>query len=356
MEHSNLETIRQLLHLTSAAQLLFDGEVLVAASDRARRLFPTAQEGVAAETLLGPAVEQYRSFSGGCLLFPVDAPPCDVTVADCQGYRLLTAVEEDHPWEQAAMQAVADGIRAPLTSVLALTPKLLPLLEQTPHVLDHAAELNRSLYAILRVTGNLQLCSRPEPTLHLSQIDLGTWLQSLVGRIAPVYGPLTYQGPSERIPCSLDCDQMERALLNLISNAIKFSQPQGPVMVQLRKRGRRAWITVEDRGCGIPPDQMDTVFSRSEHRGQLPDPRWGVGLGLPIVKRIVKAHEGQLLLESQEGIGTKVHIALKLRTGGDLVMRSHVRLPDYSGGIDHTLVELADVLPASAFDSRGVDL
>ena len=100
MAKQGLETMRRMLQISSQAQLLFDGERMVAASSSATRLFPEAREGATAEDIFGPAVEQYRQFSGnGSLLFTVNLADffCDVTVAACDGYLLATAVQ---PWDE----------------------------------------------------------------------------------------------------------------------------------------------------------------------------------------------------------------------------------------------------------------
>ncbi len=364
MKDSILEALRQLLSLTSEAKLLFAEDRLAASSAQARRLLPSIEEGMAAEAVLGPAAEQVRSFSGnGSLLFSgeVAGLSCDLTVADCGPYRLVTIEAPRETVDRSVLLSVSEGIRRPMTAVMAIAPKLLPLLEETsdPKAMDRAAELNRSLYEVMRVTGNLQLCSdTTNLTLRRERIDMELWLQELTDRIGPVCGgvSLAYQSAGESCICAVDRELMERALLNLISNAIKFSNPGDRVLLLLKKNRLWARITVQDQGCGIPADQMAAVFRRSECRGQLPDPRWGAGFGLSIAKTIVQAHRGSLMLESQEGVGTRAHISLRLHTGREQLIRSQIRLPDYSGGIDHVLMELSDVLPAEAFDTRGVDL
>lgn len=360
--------MRQMLRISPSAQILFDGERVVTASSSAARLFPMAREGANAEEIFGSAVEEFRRFSGsGSLLFTVNLADlfCDVTVAACNGYRLATVVQ---PWEALGMNtmlAISEGVRQPMTTILSITPKLLPALEETsaPRAMDQAAELNRSLYTILRITGNLQMYGTASGSisLRMTRTDMDLWLRDLANRAAPLCESaglkLEYQGCTESCVCEIDMARMERAVLNLISNAMKFSYPGGLITLSLRRTEKRLSITVRDRGCGISADQMSVVFNRSEHRGLIPDPKWGVGLGLPITKSIVQAHGGQIMLESEEGVGTAVHIAFDARIcRDDCILRSPIQVPDYSGGIDHVLMELADALPASAFDTRSVDL
>lgn len=362
MDDSVLNALRQMLRLSQEAQLLFLDEMLAAASGPALRLFPEARTGDPAESLLGAAVEQFRSFSGtGSLLFPAEAAggPCDMTVADCGGGRLVTVVRSPGVLDRSALLAISESFRQPLAGAMAAASRVLPLLSEEQETMDRAAELSRSLYAMLRLTGNLQLHGGADSLpVRPQRTELGAWLRDLTERAAAlcVQARLQYRIPPERCTASVDCTLLERAVLNLISNAVKFSDPGSEVTLSLKRNGKFAVLTVRDQGCGIPEGEMSRIFCLSQDRDLLPDPRRGAGLGLPIAKQIVEAHGGRLLLESEAGKGTSVHIALRLAGGGAVQVQSPVTVPDYTGGIDHMLVELADVLPAGAYDTRGLDL
>lgn len=366
MEKNSLEAMRQILNVSSLAQMLFDGETMVAASPEAVRLIPVAREGCSAEKIFGATTETYRQYSGsGSMFFTAELAGvlCDVTVTALDGYRLVTMTASVQIQHTATMLAIAERVRQPMAAIMAVTPKLLPLLEETSdrHALERAAELNQGLYSILRVTSNLELYAEHPLAVHCVPVDLGAWLQNLADQMLPMFQTMDRRLEFLRSPgshlCYLDERQMEVAILNLISNAIKFSGPGDEVTLSFQRRGSHIRITVRDRGTGIPADQMGNVFHRSEHRGLIPNPQWGAGLGLPVARKIVEAHGGRLMLESQEHVGTAVHISLETRVNPDgCVLRSPVRLPDYSGGIDPMLVALADVLPASVFDTRKVDL
>jgi PAS domain S-box-containing protein len=103
---------------------------------------------------------------------------------------------------------------------------------------------------------------------------------------------------------------LRQILINLVSNAIKFSPPGKKIHV-LATTGADGHLRllVQDHGCGIPADKLSHVM---EPFGQVKDPRHyagqGTGLGLPLAKAMVELHGGHLMLESQEGIGTKVWV------------------------------------------------
>ena len=364
VEENALAALRNMLRISSAAQLLFDGEIVIAASPEALRLVPQAREGTSAGELLGAAAEQFRQFAGnGSMLLGAEVAgvEMEITLADCGGYTMATLVPAQTGGDQAILLAVAERLRQPMASILSVTPKLLPLLEETsdPDGMERAAELNKSLYSIVRLTGNLEQTAAPEEKLSLDRVDLDLWLSELTERLQPLCQSagltLRYRCATGRYLQTVDPKQMERALLNLVSNALKFSGPNGEITLSLRRSGAQSIITLRDRGCGISADEMPHVFRRSVHRGQIPDPRWGVGLGLPVARQIVQAHGGRLMLESVEGVGTAVHIALPAGSGNHR-LKSPVKVPETSGALDPALVELSDALPASVYDPRGIDL
>ncbi|MDH4306307.1 MAG: ATP-binding protein [Acidimicrobiia bacterium] len=104
-----------------------------------------------------------------------------------------------------------------------------------------------------------------------------------------------------------DRRQLERALLNVISNAVKFTPVGGRVTASVSVDGGVATIRVSDTGVGIPPSEVEAVFDRfyrasTAHEADIP----GTGLGLPLVRQVFRGHGGEARIESQVGIGTTV--------------------------------------------------
>ena len=111
-------------------------------------------------------------------------------------------------------------------------------------------------------------------------------------------------------------------------------------------------ITVTDNGRGIPPEQQDML--RTWHLRPV-TPEYltgGLGIGLPVVHQVMKLHGGQMLLDSKEGAGTTVTLALPAeRTSAVL----HEPAIEYHGGFQRALVELAGALPAEAYLIKQLD-
>ncbi len=113
-------------------------------------------------------------------------------------------------------------------------------------------------------------------------------------------------------PAEISCDPstLQRALINVIENAIKYSPDDGMVSVRLdREEQGSLRIVITDNGQGIPEEDIAKVFSRF-YRSDLARSTPGSGLGLSIVKSVIDAHGGTIALDSVEGAGTTVTITL----------------------------------------------
>jgi len=113
--------------------------------------------------------------------------------------------------------------------------------------------------------------------------------------------------PAEMLPmCSLLLVAGFETTVNLISNAVSFSPPNGEIRVRAREDGRAVLITVEDDGPGIPPEKLTTIFDRFYTERPATE-KFGThsGLGLSISKQIVEAHRGRIWAENRrDGAGT----------------------------------------------------
>ncbi len=113
---------------------------------------------------------------------------------------------------------------------------------------------------------------------------------------------------SEKIKLFADCQRIEQIFINLISNAIKFTD-DGSIRITARDKGNIIMASVEDTGKGIEEEDLPTIFEKFH---QLADPNTrttdGVGLGLYIVKSLVNRHQGKIKVESEVDRGTKFTI------------------------------------------------
>ena len=114
-------------------------------------------------------------------------------------------------------------------------------------------------------------------------------------------------------PCCGDQEQLERALWNLVDNAIKFTPPGGAITLTSRMTEDRISVSVQDSGMGIPKEELPSLFVEFQRLKGAANTE-GTGLGLFIVKNIIEAHDGEITVESEDGAGTCFNISLPTRT------------------------------------------
>jgi signal transduction histidine kinase len=113
---------------------------------------------------------------------------------------------------------------------------------------------------------------------------------------------LNLEFPQDIIVLQADSILFQRALCNLMENAIKYSPSQSHVVLTVRDLGTEVQFAVQDQGPGIPQEDQPHLFDLL-FRGKSTGQETGLGLGLAIVKRIVEAHDGRIWVESEAGKG-----------------------------------------------------
>jgi signal transduction histidine kinase len=110
----------------------------------------------------------------------------------------------------------------------------------------------------------------------------------------------------------IDIDKMERIILNLISNAIKFNEDEHLIEVHIAKNKEYIKIIIKDNGMGIPKDRLKFIFTKfGQVDKTLSRSTEGCGVGLSLVKAFVDLHKGSIKVESEEGKGSKFTVSLK---------------------------------------------
>ena len=219
---------------------------------------------------------------------------------------------------------------------------------------DYLHTLYHNYYVLNRRLGNLNaLCSLREGSMGLSlrSADLVKLCGELVSSVNLLLGAqcarVEFDTELESLPASVDAPKVERLLLNLLSNSLEHTPPEGLVRLRLIKRGGSALLTVSDNGCGIPPAQLNSVFHSFVNRldGKTLSQGSGGGIGLALCSVIAEKHGGTLLLESREGEGTTVQVMLPLSQPGAEALRGDASDHDHAnGGMTLLLTELSELL------------
>lgn len=254
---------------------------------------------------------------------------------------------------------IAARLRGPVSTLISASNLLSPLVSEmdNPKGLQYLSIMNQCYYRILRMIGNITdtdgISNSGGFSLSLDNIDVVEFCRQLSFSVAPLAEVSGIQFRFEpQLPgavISVDSQKLERLLLNLISNAFKYTAPGGTVVLRLSASKTSVFFSVSDNGSGIPPELLPSVFTRFLHPNYTDTLSTGLGLGLPLVRQIAEKHGGSVVLESREGKGTTVTVSLPNRRSDNTVLRSPVSAYDYTGGFPHVMVELSDALPFSAF-------
>lgn len=232
----------------------------------------------------------------------------------------LRRMQEVDSVKDAFVSSVSHELRTPITSIHGYLEMLLDetLGELSPAQRSAVDKVASNSQRLLGLIDDLLTLSRlQEDGLNLTPrvVDLRT----VVGDACDVVAPAAETGglrlhvsvPEEPMPFLGERDMLERALVNLVGNAVKFTPCGGEVEVSLLPREDGSVIRVRDTGIGIPAAEQEHLFTRF-YRSSLAQRRAipGSGLGLSIARAVVHQHGGSVRVESTEGVGTTFYVEL----------------------------------------------
>ncbi len=325
-----------------------DGKILQV-NPAAKGLF--LSPGMELSPLLLTGKEEYAAFSGGCLYLSlsVSGQRLGASVVRTEDSDVFLLDQDSDQAELRSLALAARELREPLSSIIISAERLFPEAEAS----EQAARLNRGLYQMLRIIGNMSDAGRSPDASRQETQNLSALLSEIFEKAQALVSytgvSLTYEGLEEPIYGLADQDQLERAVLNLVSNAVKFTPKGGAVQARLAHVGRMLRLSIQDTGSGIADEILGTVFTRYLRQPAIEDSRFGLGLGTVLVRTAAASHGGTVLIDQPDGQGTRVTLTLAIRQNEGRALRSPIFRVDYTGERDHALVELAQCLPPELY-------
>ena len=208
---------------------------------------------------------------------------------------------------------VSHEVRTPLSLILAPLDRLIVSLRESPYASDLGL-IQKNANRLLRVINQIldfRKVEGKQEKLAVREIDLVPFvgeIKSYFDSMASVRA-ISYTFTSSIKQCTLwiDPDLLEKVLVNLLSNAFKFTPEGGSVRIELTEEGDRVFIQVIDTGSGIQPANLPHLFDRfyTEDRSM------GTGIGLHLVKEYIHMHGGEIRVESEPGQRTTFTVCLR---------------------------------------------
>jgi len=210
---------------------------------------------------------------------------------------------------------VSHELRTPLTAIqgqLEVALFTANRKEQLQEAIENALQDVERLSNLVRALLLLSQSESGQIPMNKSAVDLGKLVGELVDQFqipAEAANVKLSSAGREPVLCEADRTQIERVITNLLSNAIKYTPAGGWVRASAENDGMNVRLIVEDSGVGIPRDHLPHIFDRF-YRVPDPNPEKGLGLGLSFVSAIVKAHGGEIHVESNIGKGSRFEVTL----------------------------------------------
>ncbi|EQA55207.1 PAS domain S-box protein [Leptospira kmetyi serovar Malaysia str. Bejo-Iso9] len=208
-------------------------------------------------------------------------------------------------------------LRTPLNSIIGFS-RLMQLPDDMEKENKYKDLIFHSGVHLLNIINDILDVSRIEAgklVLNESDFDLkeltSTSIEMILGQAITKKIGMTFEFFPEGADFEIKADpkRIRQVILNLLGNAIKFTDSSGEILIRLERLEDRFLLGVRDSGIGIPPEEIPNIFEtfyqvKREDRGAYE----GSGLGLPIVKKIVEAHHGSIEVESELGRGSKFSV------------------------------------------------
>ncbi len=230
-------------------------------------------------------------------------------------YRDVTALRELEQAKEGYLHTITHDLRNPLTVVLGYAQFLRQHPDRPEVVRDGADSIATSAQRMQTMIQDLLESARLESgqiQCNLEPVDLGEFLDELRNRLAAAMDVERLRVDVPELPMvRADPARLERIVVNLVGNALKYSPEGREVEVTARHQDGIVVVSVADHGSGIAPEDLPNLFRRFYRAAQARSVD-GLGLGLYITKGLVEAHGGKIWVESKVDEGSVFHFTLQI--------------------------------------------
>ena len=288
-----------------------------------------------------------------------------VCVSACalSGFRVFTIVR---PYEDKAhynlCMNVANNLKHSLSVYQMASALMRPYVENVgdDQLTSFFSMMSHSSYSVLRTAENIMFygaLENDEPAGFEDVFDILPLCRNISESVSLLtekhLASLRFEASIQQAAVRGNRQQIETAILNLLSNSLKYTPSKGIVTISVSVSGQNVAISVTDTGEGIPEHMMRSVFEHYMDSHDLIDIKRGIGFGLAIVRHIARRHCGNLVITSRPGTGTKATLILPK---AELPGENHaVSVSPEAAGLNSIITALSDVLPHDSYAPKYMD-
>ncbi len=354
----NMETIEHqfpwLELMDRPAFCVKDGVVAATNSAAENYMIRTGQE---INDLLADHRQAYEEFTNGCLYLSVNIDGLSVNTSvtrtpECDVFVISQDAEDS---ELQALSLAAQQLRVPLANVMTVSDRLLGEIDTAnADSLQQANQLNHNLFQLMRIISNMSDAGiyRSFGASGMETVDLVALVDEIMEKIQTVSQStgisVSYTGIPNSVFGLANPEKLERAIYNLLSNALKFSDVGSTIDVRLTHSADQLTLTV----CNLHTQETGdcNYWNRYRRKPSIEDSRYGLGLGMTLISAVATSHGGTVLIDHPTDTQTRVTLTIAVKKSSGNTVRSNIlRIGDYAGGRDKGLLEFSEILPPDAY-------
>ncbi len=276
--------------------------------------------------------------------------------------RLLNEIIEYDRLKTEFFTNISHEFRTPLNVILSVV-QVLSIYEKKGDEMVGLEKLNRYMknvkqncYRLLKLINNLIDVNRIESgffQLQLNNEDIVGVIKRITNSVNDFVRikqlKLSFSSDVKEKIIACDSDKVERLMLNLISNSIKFTKPGGEIFINIIDTGEVVNVSVRDTGIGIEEDKVAIIFDRFRQvNSSLIKDSEGSGIGLYLVKSLVEMHNGEIKVVSTPNVGTEFTISFPviLLSKEEMEAISKKTFDVKNDGVEKAEIEFADIYVA----------
>jgi signal transduction histidine kinase len=219
---------------------------------------------------------------------------------------------------------ISHELRTPINVIMSAL-QMCDILNKNNSLIDNLDRVNRyfgimkqNCYRLIKLVNNLIDITRIDSgylQLELNNYNIISIIEDITLSVADYIEnkglSLIFDTDAEEVIMACDPDKIERIVLNILSNAVKFTEPGGRITVKVKKQKGAVIISIKDTGAGIPEDKQELIFERFVQVDKsLSRKNEGSGIGLSLVKSLIEMHNGDIHLNSKPNEGSEFIIKL----------------------------------------------